>query len=246
MISELMEVILGRIMGVIFHPMEKLTAEEVAAMKNFSSNIKVVECLTKSPVIVAMIGLVGSGKSFVARYLARRIGGTVIEGDAIRVELRKQDAPFERTRVIAEEMALEVIRRGGNAILDSDFIDAKKRASLREKARKVGVQVLFVCTYCDIDVMIGRALGVSYRDSPDDFFEGAASLWKEEETKGAVVKIREMLRRLPLHYSWEKNGGGKWKIKNPPCTVIADIETTDSRQCRLEVARCGEKIISKS
>jgi len=46
--------------------------------------------LTQTPVIVAIIGLVGSGKSSVAQELAKHIGATVIEGDDIRIELRKQ------------------------------------------------------------------------------------------------------------------------------------------------------------
>jgi|SRR3989344_224487 len=67
------------------------------------------------------------------------IGATVVEGDAIRVELRRQNERYERTRAIAEHAALEIAKRGGNIILDSDFSDAKKRASLREKARSGGL-----------------------------------------------------------------------------------------------------------
>ena len=140
-------------------------------------------------------------------------------------------------------MALEVVKRGGNVILDSDFIDPKKRASVREKARVADVRLVFICTYAYFDVMVGRALTADYQNSADDFFGGASSQWKgSEQSKGLVVKVREMWRRTPLHYRWVNKGGGQWKIKNPPCTVLADIDTTDEKKWKQEVAKCAKEL----
>jgi len=150
------------------HKHETLTKKEKIAQDIFIAKLELKKRKTKKPLIVAMIGLVGSGKSSVARELARHIGGTVVEGDNIRVELRKLGERYEQTRAIAENVALEIVSQGGNVILDSDFIDAKKRASLREKARKAGVRVVFICTYADFDVMVGRALTTDYRSIADD------------------------------------------------------------------------------
>lgn len=201
---------------------------------------------TLKPVIVAMIGLVGSGKSSVARELARHIGATVIEGDSIRIKLRKLGRNYKLVRAIAENAAIEVVKRGGNVILDSDFVDAKKRASLLAKTRKAGVRVVFVCTYADFDVMVGRAIIANYRDRVDNFFGGASSKWKEDEqSKGAAVKIREMWRRTPQHYRWVNQGGGKWVIKNPPCAVLADIDTTEPKKWKREVKKCAEKLLAR-
>ncbi|TSD01982.1 MAG: hypothetical protein Athens071424_225, partial [Parcubacteria group bacterium Athens0714_24] len=132
---------------------------------------------TKKSVIVAIVGLVGSGKSSVTKELARHIGATVIKGDDIRIELRKQGERYEQARVIAENVALEVVKRGSNVILDSDFIEANKRASVREKARKAGVRLVFVRTHCDLDVAVGRVLTATYHNRVDDFFGGASSKW---------------------------------------------------------------------
>lgn len=201
---------------------------------------------TKKPIIVALIGLIGSGKSSVARELAKHLGATVIESDAVRIELRKQGEQYEKARTIAENAALEVVTRGGSVILDSDFIDAKKRASLREKARTMGIRVVFICTYCDLDVTEGRIITATYRNRVTDFFGGASSKWKgNEQSKGAVVKLREMRRRLPQHYRWINKGGGQWEIKNPPCAVLADIDTTDPTSWKHEVEKCAKKLLGQ-
>lgn len=246
MFERLTETVLGRIIGVMVHRNETLTKKESQALDFTASKLSVPARKTKNPMIVAMIGLVGSGKSSVAQELATEIGAVVIEGDEIRVELRKLGEHYEKTRAIVEDLALEVVRKGGNVILDSDFIDAKKRASLYEKARKAGVRVAFVCTYADPDIMFGRTITADYRRDASDFFGGASTKWEgDEQSTGAVVKFRELWRRTPHHYRWENKGlsGGRWVIKSPPARVIADIDTTNSEKWKQEVQKCAWKLL---
>lgn len=228
------------------HKRENLTKKERAAQEVFLANLDIKKRKTKKPVIVAVIGLVGSGKSSVAQELAKHIGATVIEGDDIRIELRKQSERYERARAITENAAIEVVRQSGNVILDSDFVDEKKRASVREKARKAGVRLVFVRTYCDFDVMVGRVLTATYHDRIDDFFGGASSEWHgSEQSKGAVVKVREMWRRTPCHYRWVNQGGGKWVFKKFPFAIFAEIDTTDSDSWKRGVERCVKKLLAR-
>ena len=135
MLNQLQEFFLACIIGLMVHKRETLTKKELAAQEAFMTKLAIKQRMNAKPVIVGMIGLVGSGKSSVAQELARQIDGTVIEGDAIRIELRKQGEQYERARAIAENAALDVVRQGGNAILDSDFIDAKKREYPGESAK---------------------------------------------------------------------------------------------------------------
>ena len=238
MIGRLIEIVLPRIIGVMVHKRENLTQKERAAQASFMAKMNIRKRKTAQPVMVAMIGLVGSGKSSVAKELAERIGATIIEGDEIRIELRKQGERYERARAIAENASFEVVKQGGNVILDSDFVDKNKRASLREKARKAGVRLVFIRTYCDLDVMVGRMLTATYHDRIDDFFGGASSkLQGSEQQKGAAVKVREMWRRTPHHYRWVNQVGGEWVLKKLPFTLFAEIDTTDPNQWKQEVAR---------
>lgn len=243
MFGRFVEFILPYIIGIMVHKRETLTQKEQDAESTFKTGLTVQKRKTKEPIIVVMIGLVGSGKTSVARELAKHIGATVIEGDDIRVELRKRGERFERARAIAENVAIDIVCQGGNVILDSDFIDAKKRASIREKARKAGVRVAFVCTYADFDVMLGRAMTADYRNQAHRFFGEAPSKWDGAgQSKGAVVKIREMWRRTPQHYKWVNKIGGQWVIKNPPCVVLADIDTTNSEEWKREVEKCAQQL----
>ncbi len=243
MFARLIEFVLPSIIGLMIHKHETFTKKEQAAQDAFVKKIDIKKRKTEKTIIIALIGLIGSGKSSVAKELANQIGATVIESDNIRIELRKQNERYERARAIAENVAIEVVKQGGNVILDSDFIDVNKRASLREKARKAGIRLAFVCTYCDIDVTAGRIISTPYHNKVDDFFGGASSKWTgNEQLKGAVVKLREMIRRLPLHYRWENKGGGHWSIKNPPCAVLANIDTTDPNQWKREVEKLAKKL----
>lgn len=243
MFAKFCEAVLSFAIGV-FHKFEKLTVKERVAQVNYLAMQNVVKKKTNKPIIVALLGLVGSGKSTVSRELAKHIGANVIEADDIRIELRKLGERFERTRAIAENVAFEVIQQGGNAILDSDFVDARKRASIREKARLAGVRLVFIRTYCDLDVVVGRILTAGYRNSEDDFFGGASSQWKgSEQSKGAAVKIREMWRRTPNHYRWFNKDGGRWILRTFPVVFFEEINTTDETKWKHTIAQCAEKII---
>ena len=238
MFKGLMELVLPRIIGVMVHKREKLTKKEQAAQDAFMAKLYIKKRKTDKPVIVAVIGLVGSGKSSVAEELAERIGATVIEGDDIRIELRKKGAGYGRAWAISENVAVEVVKQGGNVILDSDFVDGKKRASIRQKARKAGVHLVFVRTYCDFDVMSQRIR----ENDPGEFFN-LASTRSTANDRGKDVKFREMDRRKPYHYRWINQGEGKWVLKKFPFAVFAEIDTTNPDSWKREVEKCAEKLL---
>lgn len=246
MFGKLTELALPRIIAVVIHKREKLNKKEEKAQNVFMARLDIKRRKTAKPVVVALFGLVGSGKSSVAQELARHTSATVIESDKIRIELRKQGERYENSRLIAENAALEVLRRGGNVILDSDFVDEKKRASVREKTRKTGARLVFIRTYCDLDVMVGRVLTATYRNHTDDFFGGAQSKWQgSEQLRGAAVKIREMWRRTPLHYRWVGEGGGRWELKKFPLAIFTEIDTTDSNSWKRTVERCAKRLLTE-
>lgn len=239
MFQRLIESILPGIIGVMVHKREVLTTRERAAQDAFMAKLHIKRRKTEKSVIVALIGLVGSGKSSVARELAGHIGATVIEGDDIRIELGKQSEPYERSRAIAENAAIHVVAQGGNVILDSDFVDAKKRASIREKARTAGVRLVFIRAICDFDVMSQRIR----ENNPGEFFNNASSSSTATD-KGKDVKMRELLRRLPHHYRHVNQGGGTWILKKFPFAVFAEINTMDPDSWKRDVGKCAEKFFA--
>lgn len=243
MIDQLKEIVFPFIIRHMVHKKETLTQKERQAQEVFLSGLQVKKRKTRKPFIVAIVGLVGSGKSSVAKELASLIGANIIEGDEIRVCLRKIGERYEGTRKIAENAAFEIVRQGGNIVMDSDHIDAKKRASLREKAKKAKARLVFIRTYADYDIVVDRVRSAKYKNTPDDFFGGASSTIIGEG-KGAAVKLREMWRRTPNHYRWENKVGGRWILKKLPFPIFATIDTTDAEKWKTEVFKIAQKLLS--
>ena len=225
----------------IYHKMEKLSEKELKAQEVYTNKLDIALRKTKKPLIVGIVGLIGSGKSTIAKEMASLIGATVVSGDDIRICLRKEKEKYDNTRLIAENIAEAKIGMGGNVIIDSDFIDQKKRVSLKEKAKKVGAKVIFIRTYADLDVVIGRIMDSDYENIPEDFFGGASSSY-QGENKGAVVKEREMICRGLSHYNAINIGNGRYKfeLKKLPFKIFAEIDTTDEKDWQQ-----GVKVIAK-
>ena len=229
-----------------YHKIEKMTEKELKAQQQYLLNLKIIERKTKKPLIFGLIGLVGSGKTSVAKELAPLIGATIVEGDKIRVELRKQNEKYEGARKIAENIAEKIIENGGNVVFDSDHIDSKKRASLKEKAKKFGAKVIFIRVYSDFDVMIGRIVNNVYKENQEDFFGGAHTVW-EGVNRGAVVKDREMICRMLSHYKAVYNGNSRYKfvIKKLPFNIFAEVDTTKENKWKQEVKMIAGQIRSR-
>ena len=186
---------------------------------------------SKKPFVIAMIGLVGSGKSFVARKVSDMTGAEIVSSDAIRVS--QGDFTQETVRAEAVQRLKALVSSGKNAVLDSDFVDEAKRKELTEAAARMGVHVYFIRVHADLDVMIGRAIAERYEGGPTDIFSRAATrLIGAAQERGQAVKIREMIRRISQHYSWSDKDGGEWTLLPLPASylgdgVIADIDATD-------------------
>lgn len=231
------------VLGVrIFHRFEIYTAKELIVRDKCMAEVKsrVIQRKIKTPIVVAMIGIVGSGKTSVAEALAAALGAVLISGDDIRVKLRKEKERYEGTRKIVEDLTVEALRSGGNVVIDSDLIDEKKRSSLIAKAKKVRARVLFVRVFADPDVIIGRIMA----NPANDFFRGASSAWKGNSV-GNVVKLREFWRRTPRHFTWRDRTGGEWRPKKLPVRLLADVNTSDETAWRQQVRWVVSELFQK-
>ena len=191
----------------------------------------------KQPKAVAIVGLVGSGKSSVAGYLAKLIGAKIISANVIRVALRKKGRGYGQVANLAEKEASIAVKRGKNVILDSDFVTSKKRKMLERKIGKAA-KIFYLRTFSDRDVLIGRLISAKY--TPNDLYGGASTNW-QGKNKGAVVALREMWRRTPRHYRWSEKGGGTFLLKKLPIKFIAEIDTT-TQNWKTQVKKAAKKI----
>ncbi len=211
-----------------------LTPGEQRAKQSFLSGLDIKKGNTDKPIIIAMVGLIGSGKSSVAREIAKHISGTVIEANKIRVCLREEGEDYENVSWIIQRVVIKVIESGGNVIIDSDNIGEDKRLILQAIADEKKAKLFFIRTTCDFDVMIGRITTTDY--NAEGFFGGASTSWQgSEQSQGAVVKMREMCRRTPHHYQWEEKGGGIWALKLLSFPIFSVVNTTDEETWKKQV-----------
>jgi predicted kinase len=146
--------------------------------------------------LIALCGIVGTGKSSVAAELAERLRGVVISSDRVR----KQQAGLEptdrsgagngtglytpgRTRAVYEglcERALPVVDSGRMALLDATYARAELRADLRRFAQRHGLRAFLVETRAEAARVLERlrrraAQGSDPSDAGPEFYAESAS-----------------------------------------------------------------------
>ncbi len=128
--------------------------------------------LYHEPRLVVMMGLPGTGKSFVARRLAERLDAFHLLSDSVRKQLLGISLSARRFEGygqgiyqgnIGRRTYDELMRRarvflaaGHNTIMDATFLHPDSRRRARALARKAGVPVLFVLVDCQENTVISR------------------------------------------------------------------------------------------
>ena len=140
-------------------PAEKRKALEIA-----SSYFDLAHAYTRSkPVLFITAGLVGTGKTFLAQALAKRLGLVVISSDVTRKQLAGipvtehrfeefdsgiYSAEFSRKtydKMFSE--AKHILGDGGSVILDASFIRAEERLKAKRLAEEMGADFFIIeCT----------------------------------------------------------------------------------------------------
>jgi aminoglycoside phosphotransferase family enzyme/predicted kinase len=137
--------------------------------------------------VVAVGGLIGTGKTVLAEALARALGLPVVQSDRTRKWLvgvaatdRASAAAYgadvsDRTFAELFRRAAVVLASGRGIILDATFRARELRRQARELARRVGAPFLFVETTCDDatlrERLRRRAAGPSVSDATEDLVD---------------------------------------------------------------------------
>ena len=213
---------------------KSLNEKEKKVLQGFLEAMQAIKPTRKiGPVVIAMVGLVGSGKSTIARELADRLHAVIIRTDEIRGALRKVHAEsLASVEVIASCLAREALLRRVNIVLDADVVTTEKKKQVERLVESFDAKLWYVRTVAEPDVMFTRAIAADYRDPFHAVFDSP------------IVKIREIWRRTPHHYRWSATGGGHWELKTLSHEPLIVIETTDEKKLRREVVGLAKKILS--
>lgn len=197
----------------------------------FVAGAKVSGVKTNNPVIVALVGVSGVGNSTIAREFRRHLGWHVIEKNKIRVELREKGLRFtpQNTDEIAYAMLGNILENGGNALLDSDFVEKNKRRKLQKFAQRFRARVLYLRLKCDEDVVLARILHGRYIPRKDIF-------------KNAAIALREHMRRLQWHYRWSEAHGGRYMPRHLGISFFTEIDTAKPGVWNKKVRLAAQKM----
>jgi predicted kinase len=141
-------------------------------------------------IIVVIFGLIGTGKTTLARALGEALDLASIHSDAVRKSLAglrpTTPAPLEfgqgiyapdfsaRTYTEMHRRAGDYLAAGRGVILDASYKRAQERARVRHLAREHGAKVAFV--YCDCPFKVVRErLGIRLKD-PTSISDGREEL----------------------------------------------------------------------
>jgi predicted kinase len=108
----------------------------------------------RGPVLVALMGPPGTGKTEIAGYLARRFPLTVLSTDAIRLRHGLPSGPA--THEVIYEVASVLLPAGGGVVWDGIHPTRRHRATVRGFAAHHGARFELVCTAAAADVVRRR------------------------------------------------------------------------------------------
>lgn len=146
------------------------------------------DVLRVRPMVVAMTGLSGTGKSTVAKRLSRVLRMPRIRSDEVRRELaegadneeRYDAAMTERTYERLGALGRNAIRAGGGAILDATFLDVASRRGAADLAGELGIPFVLVETVCPDAEALAR---IAHRAAAgSDPSEATAAVYRRQRT----------------------------------------------------------------
>lgn len=132
--------------------------------------------IPEKPILILLYGFPGSGKTYFSRQFCDEVHSAHLEEDRIRFEL------FEKPRYTRQEnfalnrimtyMTGEFLNAGISVVYDTNSMRRSQRRTLRELAKKHGVEVLVIWFQLDADTAYARNSKRDRRRIDDRFAAG--------------------------------------------------------------------------
>jgi aminoglycoside phosphotransferase family enzyme/predicted kinase len=183
----------GKVLGFLIDARPEAAAK---ARERFALALRYTE-RRDPPRLLITTGVIGSGKSSVAREVAGRLGAIVVRTDAVRKRLaglalsERREAGFgeglyspemgQRTYAEAMTVATKILDAGWPVILDGAFSSAAQRKQAREAAARAGVP--FAVLWCDApDPVLAERLRRRAHD-PDEVSDAGPDLLPQHRAR---------------------------------------------------------------
>ena len=138
------------------------------------------------------MGPVGSGKSYIAKILAKKLGAIHIRTDDIRVELRAQGKRYDAAPRIAANLRDQALSSGKSVIADFDAVLPRRQRELAKVAKKYGASFFLIAVNTPEQIILARLREKRYTKK---------ELFKNADEAIRVYFIRKQIREKGLRAS---------------------------------------------
>lgn len=127
---------------------------------------------TTAPKVIFIMGLPGSGKTFLAKHLAQAINAVHLSSDAVRNKINKRGhyRPEDKQQVY-DTMLKELkknLEKNQTVVVDSTFYQQQTRQHFLEVAKAVSKEIFWIMTTAD-EPTIKKRVSKKRPDSEADF-----------------------------------------------------------------------------
>ena len=143
----------------------------------------------KTHLLIALMGPVGSGKSYIATILAKKLHAVHIRTDDIRVELRTQGKTYDAAPRIAADLREQALAEAKSVIADFDAVLPRRKRELAKVAKKYGASFFLVAVNTPEKTILARLRKKRY--TKKELFQNADQAIR-------VYFIRKQLREKGL------------------------------------------------
>ena len=142
-----------------------------------------------TPFLLALMGPVGSGKSYIAKILAKKLHAIHIRTDDIRVQLRGQGKTYDAAPRIAAELREQALSSGKSVIADFDAVFPRRQRELAAAAKKHRALLFLIAVNTPEKIILARLRNKRY--TKKELFQNAGEAI-------CVYFIRKQLREKGL------------------------------------------------
>jgi predicted kinase len=148
------------------------------------------------PVVIVMVGLPGSGKSHLARAVARRTPAVVLDSDALRGVLfadpkhtkREHGRLFPALHVLIDRL----LARGNSIIIDATNLKEANRRPYYKLAEKNGAALYLVRTWAPWPVIRERLTSRVDAHHPDDRSTATVEVYEEMRKESEPLRKKHL------------------------------------------------------
>ena len=170
---------------------------------------------TKSPRVIAMMGLTGSGKTAVARRVAKKGGGVIVSSDTILLCLRARGMSMDgETRIgVHARLARFLLEEGFTVILDGDYVTPESLDFVEWISGYSVGRPIYIRTVCDLVIQEMRIMAPAYLEGS---IYAHRLVWNTLPSRAppALACHLEMMRRIGFHYDFTRCAGGQQTLRS--------------------------------